>query len=268
MNTVKTVMATLNARFARLSEPVQFLVAGSLVGAILGAALATLIVFGQTLAIGWQATWQLYGNRLIQLPLWGLLLGPYSAAGPAADRELLLLRAQLGQKAKHVWWRVVLIVYMVGVLVPVAASVIWMESSEYYRRLASAADPATSLLRQRNALSDLSQNAQRLLADLDTTQVQIQTAKRQLTETLVTVERQQKAVESSNTTLTDIQQQQAMVTDQLSRLQQALGGQQPITRADLDHQWYVGLLQGIVTSVIGSILFTVGLRIWSWRRST
>lgn len=107
----------------------------------------------------------------------------------------------------------------------------------------------------------------RLTADLGTTQVQIQTAKWQLTETLVTIEHQ-KSGDSSNTTLTDIQQQQAIVTDQLPRLQQALGGQRPITRDDLDRSQHLGWIQGIVTSLTAAFLFAVGRRAWSWSRST
>jgi len=138
--------------------------------------------------------------------------------------------------------------------------------------LASGRLAASKMLQnQQTALAGLSHSAQELIGRLDATERQIQDAKSQLTRTLQSVAQQQRAVDESITSLEEISIRQAALRQQLSSLQQALGGGRPITVADLERSQRAAWIQGLIVGIIGSVIATYlvrGFGSWPglWRR--
>jgi hypothetical protein len=125
----------------------------------------------------------------------------------------------------------------------------------------SLQDTVTS---QQAALSGLSKNAQQLLSSLEATERGIQTSRRELAETLAGLAQHERAAAASLDSLKEVRDRESLIRMQVGQLQQALGGQQPITRVDLERSQNSGLLVG---SLIGLLTGICGQFAYDWIKS-
>jgi chromosome segregation ATPase len=127
--------------------------------------------------------------------------------------------------------------------------------------------PSDTAQDQSQAIASASANAGQLLLALDATDREVASSKQQVKEMLATLQDQERAVVHSQSDLRRLTNQQTALQTQLGVLEGALGGQQPITRADLQQSQRLGLLEGFGLGIIGSLAATF---IWSatsvWRK--
>jgi hypothetical protein len=126
---------------------------------------------------------------------------------------------------------------------------------------ADAAAASSALQEQDIALQGLSKDAQELLARLDKTIDDTRTARMQLAQTIATVERQRETVAQTRTIVGDLLVRQATIQDRTSRIRELLGGQEPISRLDLERAGRSGLWQGVLLGVLTSV---AGSFIYKW----
>lgn len=248
------------------------------VGIVVGLGFALVAAIGSASAIGPQAAWELYGSSWVRAPLFGLAGGigfgvflyTLLLGIEPLDKLMRRLRPALGL-------RITMTLLVTLLVLGIGSQIAYRTAAERYAHLSPTGrrdgrGVEKLLDTQRSALTSLSSNAQRLLAELNATEADVQTARSRLSATLLALQQQQIAVDSSSATLQEIDQRQAVLQSQFADIQRALGGQEPITRADLERSqrwgWIQGGVLGVLTSMAAAFLLRgLGRVPFPWRRS-
>jgi len=242
------------------------------VGLCLAALGLGLTMYGHISALGFTAAASLYRTTwLLFLPI-GLLIG--LAAGLILGLCLPIVEAYQGFARSHPRFpsRLPLVVAVVALIV-LGGRMLTREATtvavERYRFLAGSdgqdqAAANQALARQREALSALSQNAGAVLDSLMTTDAQLHQAQADLKRNLASLEAQKHSLDSTKTTLDTLAARERVLRAQIVTIETALGGARLITREDFDRSQvtsgFIGAVIGVITSVIGSYLFSLGRR--------
>lgn len=260
--------ASLRRWYARLPWPLNeltvFLLLGLAAALAIGAIMFVLMGIGAVSAVGFEAAWALNRPRLAaalpRLVLTGLGFG-------ASSFCVLQGNKWLDRQSQSGEGRGLLILIVVTALVSLTLFVRSERRNtlQDYERLTAGdggqPDAGRLVDSQARAMSALTGSVRSLLTGLETTERELGSSRRQLEQTLAALTAHDRATTASQSSLKDVQERQELIRVQIGRLQEALGGQQPITRADLDKsQWY-GTLQGVLLGLFA----TEGFR-WVKRR--
>lgn len=241
----------LSARWSSLPEYVRFTLGGCAAG--LGIALWTgvPVAAGQISALGMRTAWLIHGRAWILLPL-------ASAAGCGVFAALILLCIAILERVdrRSPSLRNLLIVGPVLAMLSYEAYGEYKDSaSKTVAALPQSGDSGAAIARQSQALLAASESARTVLRGLDDTEGALRRTREQLVGILTALREQQQVVEQSGLTLQEVSASQSALQVQLDEVRTALGGAQPITRADLDASQRWGWIQGIVVGLFGSYLF-------------
>jgi hypothetical protein len=273
--TLSGLFDRITARMHRWPVTLQ----GAVFFGALGAVLVTLAILvaaiGQSVAIGPTAAlhlfWRSYVRIALVVPLWcfglGLLMG-----------GLIFVIEKIHEPGHPILVRAIPVVFSICFVSAVVGLIAWASyttARDRYRDLSVVAPTGASLDsalgKQQSLLESASSSAQSILRDLDVTEGEIAKAKAQLRATLLALEQQQSAMQSSTAAVKEIDDRQATLRLQIAAVQSALGGQEPITRADLERSNWYGQIQGFILGVVSSVVASyvvvylnkAGLR---WRR--
>ncbi len=215
-----------------------------------GSGLGVLLALGQSYAIGLSVAWKIYGRWWIASPLLGpLLLGLFL---------LLILIIGLVESLHQRWMSFIfgsLIVTGLGIALVFAG---YQGAREDNPLLSS--QPADleaiskSVGEQSRILGGLSASGVKLLNQLKATESELETAKKQLTVTLGNFDAQRRAAQQVTEELSQLGDRQKQIALQTEELERILGGQQPITRHDLQRANVQGLVSGVVIGFVTSLL--------------
>jgi hypothetical protein len=253
----------------------------ALFGALFGTGFALLMIVpiavGQALALGVSEAIHLYGVDWLTFLL--QIGGGTSVAflGVAAIRKV----------SRRLPWRRVAIVagklLFIALIVGGPSWIFWQLARMAYederQRLEASPPPrnpdaAAKALRQQDvALKALSKDGQELLARLDATANETTALRHDLAATIAAVEQERKLVEQAYEQVLELSQRQYVIQNRTARIRDMLGGQEPISRADLSKAGRTALWQGfvigILTSVLGSVIFRWFAAVSrKWRRRT
>lgn len=123
-------------------------------------------------------------------------------------------------------------------------------------------------MEQETALERASGAGAALLQELDATQIELAAARGRIVQTLSQLDQQRQMLESSNSSLVELRQRQSVIQAQLADMQEALGGQRPITRDDLDGSQMSDLVVGGLVGFFLNLLASWTFVRWPfrWRR--
>jgi len=102
--------------------------------------------------------------------------------------------------------------------------------------------------------SGLSESGTKLLNQLNATETELETAKKQLAVTLGTFDAQRQAAQQVAEALKQLDDRERQIALQTAELERILGGQQPITRNDLQRANTQGVLYGLLLGFVTSFL--------------
>jgi len=238
------------------------------IGAVGGAVVIIFIAAGQIGAVGIRQAWGSNGESWLLTPLIaalsgigiGLSLDLMFAAILAADA--LLRRFSVSRKRLRIGWYSILAIVIAWFLIDVSYDDALKRGPQIG---GTPGAMRASVKKQEEALKGLSSNARNLLTQLDTTQREIVASRSTLIKTLAGLEEQRLAITRSVRAIEDIQNGQVAVDEQIRRLQLALAGREPITRADLQRSQWSGFALGVAASIVAAwilrLLSKVGARL-------
>jgi hypothetical protein len=262
-------MARILEGLPRWPQGLQVLAIFVALGSLLSSIGLVITFVGQSVAIGPRAAWELFGwsdvYGALSALVWLSAVGLFMGGGILVSENFRTLQQ------KHPWLlraKSAIVPYFPFAAFPLLFLLGgWLAFDTAKRRYADFSstgrrpDIQSALLAQRGSLESASTNVQKLLSDLDSTEKEIASAKAQLRATLSTLEQQLQSIQSSTANLKEINDRQAMLRMQIQALQDALGGQEPITRRDLQVSNRWGQAQGFVTGFFSSLAAT-----WTWQR--
>jgi hypothetical protein len=215
-----------------------------------GGGLGVLLALGQSYAIGLSAAWKIYGRWWILSPLFGpLLLGLFL---------LLISIVELVESLHRRWMS-----FMFGSLIVIGLAAVLMFAGYQGAREDNpllSSQPADleaiseSVGEQSRILGGLSATGVKLLNQLKATESELETAKKQLTVTLANFDAQRHAAQQVTEELSQLGDRQKQIALQTEELERILGGQQPITRHDLQRANVQGLVSGVLIGFVTSLL--------------
>jgi hypothetical protein len=218
-----------------------------------GGGLGVLFALGQSYAIGLSAAWKIYGRWWIASPLLGPLL--------LCSFLLSILIANVAEGLRQRWMSFIfgsLVVMGSGIALVFAG---YQGAREENPLLSSQPADLESISKsvgeQSRVLGGLSASGVKLLNQLKATESELETAKKQLTVTLGNFDAQRHAAQQATEELSQLGDRQKQIALQTEELERILGGQQPITRHDLQRANLQGLVSGVVIGFVTSLLASV-----------
>ena len=218
-----------------------------------GGGLGVLLALGQSYAIGFSVAWKIYGLWWIASPLFGpLLLGLFL---------LVISIVNLVESLHQRWIKFIfgLLVAMGGVggLVFVGYQGAREDNPLLSSQPANLEAISKSVGEQNRILGGLSDSGVKLLNQLKATESELETAKKQLTLTLGNFDIQRHAARQVTEELSQLGDRQKQIALQTEELERILGGQQPITRHDLERATVQGWISGLIVGFVASLLATM-----------
>lgn len=244
------------------------------IGALGSIAILVLVGAGQAIALGPSVAYQLYFHKYPKGVLIGAAfcaaLGAFIGTIPFFAEQVRRLKSRSPTAARIGKWvfRMAVASYGLGIFVWLAYSGAQRDYPDLVGRDPGRDGLQTVVERQSSSLARATANTASLLRELDATEADVKTAKEQLRATLAAFEKQQQALNSSTATIKELDDRQTTLRVQIAAIEQALGGQQPITRGDFEQSGRMALVQGfflgIVTSLLATYLYERGKR-WGRR---
>lgn len=237
-------------RIRKMLGPVGLIIAG-----LAGIFVALIIAVGQTLSIGFHAAWEIYKYWWIASPLLGIafLLVSFTPVGVIEGIGWLIRRTVAPKYRTKVRTFVAL-----GCIFGIIFAVGYFGARSDNPMLSSEPVNLGALTKtvgdQNRVLSELSESGKILLGQLNATEVELENAKKRLSTTLGNFDAQKQAAGQVAEELKRLDTRQKQIALQTEELERILEGQRPITRQDLQHANWQGLISGLILGFVTSFL--------------
>jgi hypothetical protein len=213
-----------------------------------GAGVGLAAALGSIYAIGWHNAWKVYRFWFILSPL----LGPLAIAFAAIFDHLQTFSTKITNAICGFLAVLVLAVFMAGGYEGARSDYPLLISQN-----TSLEELSKAVAEQTRNLGGLSESGTKLVNQLNSTETQLETAKKQLAVTLGAFDAQRRAAQQVTDALKQLDDRQKQIALQTEELERILGGQQPITRHDLQRANNQGLVYGLVFGFVTSLFASV-----------
>lgn len=234
----------------------------ALVSPLFGAGVGILVALGQGYAIGFSLAWKIYGRWWALSPLLGplFLLSVFVGGSALQYLDRYVVKCLKGSLQGKILGLVLVIV--MGAVIGAAIVLGGYEAARQDNPLltsqpANLEDISKSLGDQNRILGGLSESGAKLVGQLNATEVELQAAKKQLAVTLSNFDAQRRAAQQVTEELRQLDDRQKQIALETAELERILGGQQPITRHDLQRANFQGLISGILIGFVTSFLASI-----------
>jgi hypothetical protein len=241
-------------------------------GAAFGVVIGAITAAGQISVVGLQAAWALYGFWWTLAPFIGaaapamlfLLLLMFYGGGETLSRAVNATLSDRGREILDGVFYVYFFMFGLGMLAAAPFLAARQQAQESQQLLASPKLSSLTAIRsaaeqQREALTGVSRDGQKLLAQLDTVTNSLQTARNKLGETLKSVEARSREADRAADEVSRLTNEQHQIELRLAEFRRILNGGEPITRHDLvsssRYGFLLGLVSGFVTSLAATFLY-------------
>lgn len=227
----------------------------------MGAAMALVFVAifagGEIAALGFRVAVTLYGRYwLIWLAIGAALGASFYVVGEALS-ALVRIRPKLRDELFYAFAGIALL-YMIVTLSQRAYRETLAEHPALTQNV-TATDIRSRLNAQGLTLNKLSADAQALLSQLDKSESENARVREQLVQTIVAIDKQRSAVATTAVFAKSLSDQQTDNAKRLQELRHLLGGEQPITKHDLEQAQRSGFWQaflgGVISSIVASFIY-------------
>jgi hypothetical protein len=237
-------------RLRKMLGPVGLIIAG-----LAGIFVASIVAVGQILSIGFYAAWRIYKYWWMASPLLGiafLLVG----LTPVGIIEGIgwLIRHTVSPKYRKGVRTFVTLGFIFGIIFAVGYFGARSDNPMLSSQPVNLEALTKTVGDQNRVLSELSESGKVLLGQLNATEVELENAKRRLSTTLSNFDAQRQAAGQVTEELKRIDTRQKQIALQTEELERILEGQKPITRQDLQHANWQGLISGLILGFITSFL--------------
>jgi len=235
----------------------------SLLILLCGAGVGLLLALGQSFAIGFYPAWKIYGLWWVVSPLYG----PLAVV-------LVVVMSSVAEYIQSLASKIADVVFGVFFIIVIGSMILFVgyEGTREDNPLLSS-HPANlealskSVGEQGRVLGELSESGVRLISQLNATEIELETAKKQLAVTLGNFDAQRKAAGQVTEEVKQIDVRQKQIALQTEELERILGGQQPITRHDLQRASMQGVISGLIFGFVTSFLATIAYSALRKRKS-
>jgi hypothetical protein len=223
-----------------------------------------LFALGQSYAIGFYPAWKIYRLWWILSPLYGPLFLVVTFVGGSSLALIVDLATRKGN-----FILALLVIVTAGTLI----AIVGYQATREDNPLLSSQPTNLAVLsqsagEQSRVLGKLSESGTKLLSQLNTTEIELETAKKQLAVTLENFNAQREAAGQVTEELRVIDARQKQIALQTEELERILEGQKPITRHDLQRATLQGWIAGLVLGFLASFFATMAYNAFGRRKSS